>query len=178
MKDRLLGNLHKIIRSDSFIQEIVEMAGISLSELENKAKLLEKEFLFSSMSLERIEALEKEMAFKTNSPSIEGKRLEIEARWKSSGKCDLQLLQTIANTWRNGEVEVSFANGILQIEFISIVGIPDGVENLKFAINEAKPAHLGINFKYRYRFWSNLPPKTWKDYSKFTWKEIMEKEGI
>ena len=53
------------------------------------------------MSAERIEALEKELAYKTNAKTIELKRTEIEARWKASGKCDVELLQAIANSWRN-----------------------------------------------------------------------------
>lgn len=177
-KENLILNLNKIFRTDEFINAILKPAGIHLDNIQEKLILLEKEFLFSTMSENRILELEKELNFKTKSNELTEKRLEIEARWKTTGKCDLELLQLIANTWRNGEVEVRFEDSTIQIDFVSIIGIPDGVENLKFAINEAKPAHLGINFKYKYRFWSNLPPKTWEYYSQYTWEEIMKKEGI
>lgn len=177
-KDILINNLHKIIRKDEFIDAILNPAGLHLDEVKDKMTLLEKEFLFSTMSLERIQELEKELNYKTKSTTIEGKRIEIEARWKTTGKCDLELLQTIANSWRNGEISVKFIDGTIEIVFISIVGIPDNIEVLKAALGEAKPAHLEINFQYRYRLWRDLPPKTWEYYSQFTWEEVMKKEGI
>lgn len=177
-KDILINNLHKIVRKDEFINTILNPAGLHLDKLKNRINLIQKEFLFSTMSLERIKALEKELSYKTNSTTLEGKRIEIEARWKTSGKCDLELLQTIANTWRNGEIEIEFIDGIIEIIFISLIGIPDDTENLKASLAEAKPAHLGINFHYKYRLWKNLPPKTWKYYNQFTWEEVIKKEGI
>lgn len=177
-KDILINNLHKIIRKDEFINAILNPAGLHLDEVKDKITLLEKEFLFSTMSSERIQELEKELDYKTKSNTLEGKRIEIEARWKTTGKCDLELLQTIANSWRNGEVEIKFNDGTIEITFVSVVGVPDGIDNLKFVLTEAKPAHLGINFNYRYRLWKDLPPKTWEYYNQFTWQEVMEKEGI
>lgn len=177
-KDILINNLHKIIRKDEFINAILNPAGLHLDEVKDKITLLEKEFLFSTMSSERIQKLEKELDYKTKSNTLEGKRIEIEARWKTTGKCDLELLQTIANSWRNGEIDVKFIDGTIEIIFISLVGIPNDIEVLKASLGEAKPAHLGINFQYRYRLWENLPPKIWEYYSQFTWQEVMEKEGI
>ena len=136
---------------------------------------LEKELKVAN---ENLEELEKELDYKTKATTIEGKRIEIEARWKTTGKCDLELLQTIANSWRNGEIDVKFINGTIEIVFISLIGIPDDIEVLKASLGEAKPAHLGINFQYRYRLWGDLPPKTWEYYSQFTWEEVMKKEGI
>ena len=166
-KDILINNLHKIIRKDEFINAILNPAGLHLDEVKDKMTLLGKEFLFSTMSLERIQELEKELNYKTKSTTIEGKRIEIEARWKTTGKCDLELLQTIANSWRNGEIDVKFIDGTIEIVFISLIGIPDDIEVLKASLGEAKPAHLGINFQYRYRLWAlklgniiaNLPGK-------------------
>ncbi|MEF2601699.1 MAG: DUF2313 domain-containing protein, partial [Fusobacterium mortiferum] len=147
-KDILINNLHKIIRKDEFINAILNPAGLHLDEVKDRMTLLEKEFLFSTMSLERIQELEKELDYKTKATTLEGKRIEIEARWKTTGKCDLELLQTIANSWRNGEIDVKFIDGTIEIVFISLIGIPDDIEVLKASLGEAKPAHLGINFQY------------------------------
>ncbi|MGL5314365.1 MAG: hypothetical protein ACRC92_14035, partial [Peptostreptococcaceae bacterium] len=106
------------------------------------------------------------------------KREEIEGRWKIAGKCDLQLLQAIANSWRNGQVAVMFTNAVIEVTFISIIGIPRDVEALKSAVEKAKPAHLPINYNFKYRVWGLLPPKTWEYYKQYTWEEILKKEGI
>lgn len=167
-----------MFRKDPYILALFESWGITLDELESKLRLLSQEYLFSTMSNERIKELEKELAYKTMSNTLEGKRTEIEARWKMSGKCDVELLQTIANSWRNGVIKVSFIDATIEIKFVSLVGIPDDLNTLKFMIDEAKPAHLPINFSFMYRTWGMLPPRTWGQIGAFTWKELREKEGV
>ena len=167
-----------MFRKDPYILALFESWGITLNELESKLRLLSQEYLFSTMSNERIKELEKELAYKTMSNTLEGKRTEIEARWKMSGKCDVELLQTIANSWRNGVIKVSFIDATIEIKFVSLVGIPDDLNTLKFMIDEAKPAHLPINFSFMYRTWGMLPPRTWGQIGAFTWKELREKEGV
>ncbi|MGL5315187.1 MAG: hypothetical protein ACRC92_18170, partial [Peptostreptococcaceae bacterium] len=122
--------------------------------------------------------LEDQLAYNTMSNTLEGKREELEGRWKTSGKCDLKLLQTIANSWRNGQVGVMFTNACIQITFISIVGIPRDIDALKGAIEEAKPAHLPVEYTFRYRTWGNLLQNTWGYYKQFTWEQILRREGI
>ncbi len=129
------------------------------------------------MSLEKIEALEKELAYKTKAKTIEAKRIEIEARWKASGKCDVELLQTVANSWRNGAVKVTFVDATIQIKFVSVVGIPDDLSTLKYVIDETKPAHLPVEYSFMYRTWGMLLPRRWGQVNnKFTWKELREKK--
>lgn len=176
--DRLLKNLHIIVRKDNFVQSLLSPTELLLHNIEDKILAISKEFNFSTMSMDKIKLLENEMAYKTSSKTLEGKRTELETRWKIKGKCTLKLLQDIANTWRNGEAEITFVDGIILVKFISITGIPNDLEQLKYALEEAKPAHLGIKYSFKYRVWQDLPPKNWKYYSKFTWKELMEKEGI
>lgn len=176
--EKLISIIHKMFRKDPYILALFESWGITLDELESKLRLLSQEYLFSTMSNKRIKELEKELAYKTMSNTLEGKRTEIEARWKMSGKCDVELLQTIANSWRNGVIKVSFIDATIEIKFVSLVGIPDDLNTLKFMIDEAKPAHLPINFSLMYRTWGMLPPRTWGQIGAFTWKELREKEGV
>ncbi|MGL5052499.1 MAG: putative phage tail protein, partial [Cetobacterium sp.] len=105
-KVQIVNNLHKIFRSDSYINNLLGVAGERLDNYEKKAEGLEKEFWFDTMSALGIAILEEQLAYNTMSNTLEGKREELEARWKTSGKCDLKLLQIIANSWRNGEVAV------------------------------------------------------------------------
>lgn len=147
-KDILINNLHKIIRKDEFINAILNPAGLHLDEVKDKITLLEKEFLFSTMSLERIQELEKELDYKTKSNTLEGKRKEIEARWKTTGKCDLELLQTIANTWKPDTLTIKFVNGDIQVEFLSGINEDFDLISLSNALEEAKPAHLWLDLTF------------------------------
>lgn len=178
-KDNLISNIHKLFRKDPYINAVFESVGTEFDRIEKKLILLKKEYLFSTMSLEKIEALEKELAYKTKAKTIEAKRVEIEARWKASGKCDVELLQTVANSWRNGAVKITFVDATIQIKFVSVVGIPDDLSTLKYVIDETKPAHLPVEYSFMYRTWGMLPPRRWGQVNnKFTWKELREKEGV
>lgn len=177
-KDLLISYIHKLLREDSYTNNLFASIGEIFDDLDETLNKLSSEFLFSTMTAERVKELEKELSYTTNAKTLEGKRIEIEARWKTSGKCDLELLQAIANSWRNGEIEIKFIDGTIEIIFISLIGIPNDIEVLKASLEEAKPAHLGINFQYKYRLWKDLPPKTWEYYNQFTWQEVMKKEGI
>ncbi|MBC2855241.1 DUF2313 domain-containing protein [Cetobacterium sp. 2A] len=174
----IINNLHRVFREDPYLNSILGVAGEKLDNLEKRAELLGTEFWFDTMTAFGIAILENQMDYKTMSITLDGKREEIEARWKTSGKCDLKLLRTIANSWRDGEVAILFTNAVIEITFVSVIGIPRDVEVLKSAINEAKPAHLPINFTFKYRPWGVVKPKVWDSYKKFTWGQLLKMEGI
>ncbi|MEG0840793.1 MAG: DUF2313 domain-containing protein [Cetobacterium sp.] len=177
-KIQIINNLHKVFRNDPYIQTLLWEAGKRLDNISSKAENIEKEFWFDTMSAMGIAILENQMDYKSMGKTIADKREELEGRWKIAGKCDLQLLQTIANSWRNGEVAVLFTNACIKITFISIIGIPRDVESLKAAINEAKPAHLPVEYTFRYRTWGNLLQNTWGYYKQYTWGQVLRREGI
>lgn len=177
-KINIMNNLHRVFRNDPYIQTLLGEAGERLDNISFKAENIEKEFWFDTMSAMGIAILEGQMDYKSMGKTIPDKREELEGRWKIAGKCDLQLLQTIANSWRNGEVAVLFTNACIKITFVSIIGIPRDVESLKAAINEAKPAHLPVEYTFRYRTWGNLLQNTWGYYKQYTWGQVLRREGI
>jgi hypothetical protein len=179
-KDDLLNNLHKDYREDPYLESLMESSGKELETIGTKSSNLNNEFFFDTMTAFGVAMYEKEMDFDTTG-SLEDQRNQIEARWKTAGKCDLELLQIIANSWRNGEITVLFTNAKIEIVFISLIGIPYDIENLKYAIETAKPAHIPISYTFRYRTWGmvNSLGNTWGYYNTqgYTWEEMREKEG-
>lgn len=177
-KETILNNIHKVFRRDPYLRSLLGAAGTRLQKTDIKIDELEKEFWFDSMSDVGIAILEDQLDYIAKSATIEGKREELEARWKISGKCDLKLLQIIANSWRNGQVAVMFTDAIIEITFISIVGIPRDIEALKAAIEEAKPAHLPVRYTFKYRTWGLVKNQNWGYWKNYTWNEMLTKEGI
>ncbi|MBY6860842.1 DUF2313 domain-containing protein, partial [Clostridium botulinum] len=74
----------------------------------------------------------------------------ISARWKSEGKADLNLLQAICNSWKNGKVKVSFTEGRIVLKFVGEYGIPSDLDSLKKQINLSKPTHLPVEYLFAY----------------------------
>ncbi|MED4599862.1 DUF2313 domain-containing protein [Paenibacillus validus] len=77
------------------------------------------------------------------------RRSVIKSKMRGTGKVDSVLIEITAESWTNGEVEVSF-DGQIVIKFISEVGTPSGIDDLKKAIEEIKPAHLAVRYEYKY----------------------------
>lgn len=177
-KIQIIKNLHKDFRSDPYLNDVLGSGGLKLDYISDKAESVEKEFWFDTMSAVGIAIMENQMDYKTMGKTIEEKREEIEGRWKIAGKCDLQLLQAIANSWRNGQVAVMFTNAVIEVTFISITGIPMDVDALKSAIDNAKPAHLPINYTFKYRTHKQLHPFKHLDLKKYTHKQLRELEII
>lgn len=150
-KDNLIQNMHKIFREDDWLKEIFKSGGNELDTLKSAMVELEKQYSFKTISLEFLSFYEKVLAIKTNPlSSIEDRRSFVEAKWKSSGKCTLDFIQAICNSWKNGEIEVGFVGGKIQIKFAGATGIPNDLKGLKDAIEEAKPCHLAVDYLFKY----------------------------
>ncbi|WP_424504268.1 hypothetical protein [Psychrilyobacter sp.] len=139
------------------------VSGKELDDIENKIGQLGEEFFFDTMSSVGIAVLEDQLNFKTTGDSIEGKREQLEARWKTAGKCDLELLKIIANSWVDSEIKISFEDAVIKIIFETALKMPDNNKGLTFSIEEAKPAHLPIS--YAFNFSSNSTVKIHKGLS-------------
>lgn len=149
-RDKLIKNLHKVFREDAFINEIFNSTGLTLDDLNNAIEDLEKQYWFDTMTW-AIPVHEKLLAIKSNpTNSIEDRRSFIEAKWKSSGKADLNLIQAVCNSWKNGKVNASFINGKIELKFNGEYGVPSNLEGLMKVLDDVKPAHLGLNYIFAY----------------------------
>lgn len=82
--------------------------------------------------------------------TLESRRSVLAARYRSSGKVDIQLIQAVADAWRNGEVTVDFVGGRIQVQFVGSFGIPEDLAGLQQALSTTIPAHLPIDYLFRY----------------------------
>ena len=147
-RDQMLAAIHKVYRRDEWIQAIFNAAGIQLDDLDQLISDLEDQYYFDTATW-GLKLYERDLAVKPVK-SIDDRRATVEARWKSSGKVDIALLQSVADSWRNGEITVRFEEGKIKIDFVSLFGIPDGLDSLQAALDDVKPAHLAIMYAFRY----------------------------
>lgn len=150
-KDNLIKNMHKQYRDDKWLNEIFESAGIDLDKANIDVAYIARQFWFDTIDAEFLPIYEKLLGIKTNSDlSIEDRRSIVEAKWKSDGKCDLTLIQAVCNSWKNGEVKVSFVDGQIQLKFTGEYGVPTDLDSLYNAVDDIKPAHLQLNYIFAY----------------------------
>ncbi|HID0817776.1 DUF2313 domain-containing protein [Clostridium botulinum] len=150
IEQQLIANLHKRVRKDPYIKELCKTSGVEMDTAEDVITDIKKQFNFSTMTW-GADLLASEMGIKLD-PSLkqDEKNSIIAARWKSEGKADLNLLQAICNSWKNGNVKVSFLNGKIVLKFVGEYGIPTDLDSLKKQINLSKPTHLPVEYLFAY----------------------------
>lgn len=108
---------------------------------------------FVSMATWDLDAWETELGIESAAGQpIEQRRAVIRSKLRGFGKFSGQLLQSVAQAYDNGEIDVAFdaPSSTFTIRFVSTVGMPPNIDNLMSAIAEIVPAHLLVEFEYRY----------------------------
>ena len=81
---------------------------------------------------------------------MEDRRSALAAKWRSGGKIGVDQIQSVADAWRDGQVDVLFESGHIVITFSGEYGVPSDLNGLKSAVSLVAPAHLMIEYRFRY----------------------------
>jgi uncharacterized protein YmfQ (DUF2313 family) len=86
------------------------------------------------------------------------RRERITAKVRGVGTVTKQMLEDVAASYSNGEVEVTEnpSDHSFSVKFIGTLGIPGNMADLTLTIEEIKPAHLSYIFEYVYNANSRL----------------------
>lgn len=175
----MIKNLHKLYRTDPWVNELFNSAGIEMGKIGDLLKETEKQIFFDTATKMGLAVYEKELGITTRKDvSFADRRSAVEAKWKMGGISNLKLIQMIADSWYNGAIEVEFTDGKISVKFVSLYGIPTDLKGLQDAIEQIKPAHLAIYYVFKYRVWSEVQMYTW-GYAfdnGITWEQLMEGE--
>ena len=97
-------------------------------------------------------AIEERDAGLPSTGTLEERRTALIARWRGSGKCDVDLIQRVCDSWKNGEISVGFAKGVILLTFVGAYGVPEAAElaALRDAVEHTIPCHLAVSYLYRY----------------------------
>lgn len=150
MKDKFLKLLHKIYRNDEFIQNLIGATSILYDDADVVITRLANLFHFDRLDEKSCEWWERFLEIPAFNRSIESRRARIRAKWVARAHNDIELIQTVCDSWKNGDVEADFIDGKIRLKFIGEYGIPDDMDGLIDAISEIKPAHLPFLIIYKY----------------------------
>jgi hypothetical protein len=83
---------------------------------------------------------------------IEQRRAVVRSKMRGYGKFTGRLLKSVAEAYDNGTIDVSFdpPSSTFTIRFVSTLGAPPNIGDLKRAIEEILPAHLLVVYQYKY----------------------------
>lgn len=99
---------------------------------------------------------------------IEHRRSRIISKMRGLGTVTVEMMKNVAEAYDGGTVDVTEQAPLYQftVEFIDTRGIPPNLDDLKAAIEEIKPAHLAVAYKFRYLIWDDL------DLENLTWDNL------
>lgn len=109
---------------------------------------------------------------------VEQRRAVVESKLRGAGTFSGRLVKNVAEAYAGGKVDVTFQPEAwsFTVSFVDTMGIPPNMEDLKRAIEELKPAHMAVEYEYRYLNWDDLDRKqvTWDelDAASLTWNEL------
>ena len=148
--DNMLRSLPVAYRTDKWVCDL--LAAIqSLDDTQREQMLDITQQLFPG-SMTWALAIEERDAGLASTGTLEERRTALIARWRGSGKCDVDLIQRVCDSWKNGEISVGFAKGVVVLTFIGAYGIPAPAElaALQEAVEHTIPCHLAVSYLYRY----------------------------
>ena len=148
--DNMLRSLPVAYRTDKWVCDL--LAAIqSLDDTQREQMLDITQQLFPN-SMTWALAIEERDAGLVSTGTLEERRTALIARWRGSGKCDVDLIQRVCDSWKNGEISVGFAKGVILLTFIGAYGIPAPAElaALQEAVDRVIPCHLAVSYLYRY----------------------------
>ena len=148
--DNMLRSLPVAYRTDKWVCDLLG-AIQSLDDTQREQMLDITQQLFPDSMTWLLETEERA----ANLPSIgtlEERRTALIARWRGAGKCDVERIQSVCDSWRNGEISVGFAEGVVVLTFIGAYGIPAPAElaALQEAVDRTIPCHLAVQFLWRW----------------------------
>ncbi|MGI6029756.1 MAG: putative phage tail protein [Candidatus Heteroscillospira sp.] len=104
------------------------------------------------------------------------RRTRLTAKLRGQGTATVQLIQAVAQSFTNGEVEIAEYNGEARfvVKFTSRYGVPPNIEDLTAAIRDIKPAHLDFVYEYLFRQWGAVKTRIWGELKNNTWQQVRE----
>ena len=148
----IIRQLPSAYRTDKWVRDLLG-AVASLDDMQRAAAMETAAQLFPD-SMTFILDVEERMAGLAGNAAltIEERRTALQARWRAAGKCDVDLIQRVCDSWRNGEIEVGFAAGVIVLTFVGAYGVPEVAElaALQDAIEHTIPCHLAVSYLFRY----------------------------
>lgn len=166
------GRMHKINQQDVMSAEVADAIQMELDIQKRIVKQIFSNLFFDTCSIDQLEIYEGECGILPSASQREiDRRAAVEARWKTSAKCDLAMLQAIADSWQYGKTELEYTDQSLIVTFVD-KGIPVDVAGLMAALEEAKPAHIPIEYIYRYNTHNDLAVYTHGELSASTHEEL------
>ena len=169
--NELKRKVNKINLTCPMVNAILDAFGMELDDLDSRRRQINDDMFFDTCSEDMLKFYEAEAGITPYQSDIDDRRYSLIAKWRASGHTSVETMQNIADSWKYGKTEIDFQDGKIVVTFTD-KGIPNDLEGLKAALEDAKPAHLPIEYVYTYNTWNDVLTLTWDQAKTSTWDEL------
>lgn len=105
---------------------------------------------------------------------LEYRRSRIRSKLRGSGVTTVALIESVAESFSNGDVAVTEypQDYRLEIKFVGTIGIPPNLEDLTASLREILPAHLAWDYVMIYNTWDMTAQHTWDELRQRSWDDV------
>ena len=105
---------------------------------------------------------------------LEYRRSRIRSKLRGSGVTTVALIESVAESFSNGDVAVTEypQDYRLEIKFVGTIGIPPNLEDLTASLREILPAHLAWDYVMVYNTWDMTAQHTWNELRQRSWDDV------
>ena len=153
--------------NDDVQKLIYEKLSNRLNWLEGILEEIVNNAYIKDMDEESLSKHEKEFKIKPDGEmTLEDRKDFLLSILRGIGVTNVEKLKTIAKTYECGDIEViqNYSSYSIIIKFVSILGIPKRLNDLKKAIEKVVPCHLGISYEIKYNLLNDLTPYTLQEF--------------
>lgn len=151
VREYALRQIHWMLQKDPWVQEVFLAGGGVLDELAERILAISRFENFELLNREQIAYYESILGLEGNEDKpLDDRRAAIQSAWQAAQKPSLATIQAVCDGWKSGGIIASYVPGILTLKFLGEPGIPENIEDLKEAMERVVPAHLVLDYAFRY----------------------------
>ena len=167
--------------SDEIQKLIYEKLTNRLNWLEGIFEEIVNNAYIKDMNEEALSKIEKEFKIKsTTDMTLEDRKIFLLSILRGIGVTNVERLKNIAKSHECGDIEViqNYSSYSIIIKFVSILGIPKRLDDLKKAIERVIPCHLGVSYEFKYNTLNDLTPYTLQEFvtKGLTLNDLLDKD--
>ena len=175
---RMIKHLPKYERTNTLIVEILRAIAIELDQLTTDTEQNYSE-LFIDTAIRALSIHERDLGIQNTVLTDKQRRELIMAHYRATlEQTTDETIKNVAAAFSNGEVEINptDVDGMFEIKFTGLVGIPDNMQGLMNTLDVILPAHLGVIYTYVFNIWNDISHKTWSELEAYTWDELLTED--
>jgi hypothetical protein len=182
--NRLAKRLDPRLDAIDLFHDLTEAESTELALLDTERADLETTMTISGASGDYLKRLEAAFGIPTDPDKPTAARVSVVlSRLRGSGTTTPEMVRILARSFEYGDISIDETTTpyTVQIGFESIYGIPADMSDFKAALDMIKPAHIALEYVYKYNTWNNFEAfgYTWDQWDALglTWDEASTYRG-